>query len=56
MWYGDDGWYHDDFEGSYAHDEMGYDENDIYDAFDGDPDAYWNVEHINVLNACVSRN
>lgn len=37
MWYGDDGWCHDDFEGSYAHDEMGYDENDIYDAFDGDP-------------------
>ena len=44
MWYGDDGWYHDDFEGSYAHDEMGYDENDIYDAFDDDPDAYWNID------------
>ena len=34
----------DDFEGSYAHDGAGYDEDTIYDAFEGDPDAYWNID------------
>lgn len=31
---------HDYFEGTYAHDVAGYDEETIYDAFDGEPDAY----------------
>lgn len=44
MWYDDCGYDHDDFEGTYAYDEAGYDEYDIYDAFDGDPEAYWNID------------
>ena len=44
MWIGDDGSYHDDFEGTYAHDVAGFDEETINDAFDGEPDAYWNID------------
>lgn len=33
-----------EFNGSYAQDEMGYSDNDIYDIFEGDPDAYWNID------------
>lgn len=33
-----------DFAGSYAHDIEGYDDQTIYDAFDGDPEAYWNID------------
>ena len=43
--------YHDDgethygeFAGTYAQDVMGYSDDDIYDAFDGDPDVYWNID------------
>ena len=34
----------DDYEGSYAHDEGGYDDDTINDAFEGDPDNYWNID------------
>lgn len=44
MWYDEDDCAHDDFEGSYAHDVAGYDEDTIYAAFEGDPDAYWNID------------
>ena len=44
MWYDEDDCAHDDFEGSYVHDVAGYDEDTIYAAFDGDPDAYWNID------------
>lgn len=44
MWYDDEDYAHDDFEGTYAHDVAGYDEETIYDAFEGDPDAYWNID------------
>lgn len=40
----DNGCYYDEFSGSYAHDVMGYDDGLINDAFDGDPDAYWNID------------
>lgn len=30
--------------GSYARDEMGYSADDIDTIFDGDPDAYWNID------------
>lgn len=30
--------------GSYAQDEMGYSDDDIDTIFDGDPDAYWNID------------
>lgn len=30
--------------GSYAQDEMGYTDDDIDTIFDGDPDAYWNID------------
>lgn len=29
---------------SYAQDEMGYSDDDIDTIFDGDPDAYWNID------------
>ena len=32
------------YSGSYAQDEMGYSDNDIDTIFDGDPDAYWNID------------
>lgn len=44
MWYDDDDYVHDDFEGSYAHDYEGYDDETIYAVFEGDPDAYWNID------------
>ena len=44
MRYNDD-WYEDDeFAGTYAHDEAGYSDEDIWDIFDGEPDAYWNID------------
>lgn len=33
-----------EFTGSYAQDCMGYDDETINDAFEGDPDAYWNID------------
>lgn len=35
---------HNDYNGSYAQDVMGYDDATISDAFEGDPDAYWNID------------
>ena len=48
----DDSGFYDDYEpptygryaGSYAQDEMGYSDDDIDTIFDGDPDAYWNID------------
>ena len=34
----------DRYNGSYAQDEMGYRDDDIDTIFDGDPDAYWNID------------
>lgn len=44
--------FYDDYEsptygryaGSYAQDEMGYSDDDIDTIFEGDPDAYWNID------------
>lgn len=33
-----------DYNGSYAQDVMGYSDQSINDAFDGDPEAYWNID------------
>lgn len=33
-----------EFTGSYAQDVMGYSDDVINDAFEGDPDAYWNID------------
>ena len=33
-----------EYEGTYAHDVAGYDDDTISDAFDGDPEAYWNID------------
>ena len=33
-----------EFEGSYAQDVMGYSDDVINDAFDGDPEVYWNID------------
>lgn len=30
--------------GSYAQDVEGYDDDTIDEVFDGDPDAYWNID------------
>lgn len=35
---------YNDYKGSYAQDVMGYDDATISDAFEGDPDAYWNID------------
>lgn len=35
---------YDRYNGSYAQDEMGYRDDDIDTIFDGDPDAYWNID------------
>lgn len=35
--------HYEEFAGTYAQDVEGYSDEDIYDAFDGDPDAYWNI-------------
>ncbi len=32
------------YRGSWAQDEMGYSDDDIDTIFDGDPDAYWNID------------
>lgn len=32
------------YSGSYAQDVEGFDDDTIDDAFDGDPDAYWNMD------------
>lgn len=35
---------YDRYHGSYAQDTMGYSDDDIDTIFDGDPDAYWNID------------
>jgi hypothetical protein len=35
---------YDNYNGSYAQDIEGYSDQDIDDIFDGDPDAYWNID------------
>ena len=32
------------YAGTYAQDVEGYSDNVIDDSFDGDPDAYWNID------------
>lgn len=43
-YYNDYGRHYGEYEGSYAQDVMGYSDDLIDDAFDGDPDAYWNID------------
>lgn len=40
----DYGTHYGEYEGSYAQDVMGYSDDVINDAFEGDPDAYWNID------------
>lgn len=40
----DYGSHYGEFVGSYAQDVMGYSDDVINDAFDGDPDAYWSID------------
>lgn len=42
--YNDYGTSYGEYAGSYAQDVMGYSDDVIDDAFDGDPDAYWNID------------
>ena len=35
---------YDDYNGSYAQDQMGWSDQDINDLFGGDADAYWNID------------
>lgn len=35
---------YEEYSGTYAQDIMGYSDQDINDAFDGDPEAYWNID------------
>ncbi|MGN0232539.1 MAG: WG repeat-containing protein [Muribaculaceae bacterium] len=36
--------HYEEFAGTYAQDYAGYSDEDIYDVFEGDPDAYWNID------------
>lgn len=36
--------YNDDYSGTYVHDVMGYTNEEIDIIFDGNPDAYWNID------------
>ena len=40
----DYGTHYGEFAGTYAQDIAGYSDDEIYDAFDGEPDAYWNID------------
>ena len=42
MFYYED--YEDEYAGTYAHDVAGFSDEDIDTIFDGDPDAYWNID------------
>lgn len=42
--YNDYGSHYGEYAGSYAQDVMGYSDDMIDEAFDGDPDAYWNID------------
>lgn len=45
MYYDDDEYYsRDKYAGSYAHDVEGFSDDDIDAAFEGDPEAYWNID------------
>ena len=35
---------YDDYNGTYVQDVMGWSDQDIDDALDGEPDAYWNID------------
>ena len=35
---------YDNYHGSYAQDNEGYSDQDIDEAFDGAPEAYWNID------------
>ena len=36
--------YNRDYSGTYVHDVMGYTNDEIDTIFDGEPDAYWNID------------
>lgn len=36
--------YEDRYAGTYAHDEAGFSDDDLDTIFDGDPEAYWNID------------
>ena len=42
--YDDYGTHYGEYAGSYAQDVMGYSDDVIDDAFEGDPDMYWNID------------
>ncbi len=37
-------YYDDEYSGTYAHDIEGYTDEEIDNIFDGDPEAYWNID------------
>ena len=42
MFYYED--YKDEYAGTYTHDVAGFSDEDIDTIFDGEPDAYWNID------------
>ena len=42
-YFDDYGTHYGEYEGSWAQDVEGFSDDVINDAFDGDPDAYWNI-------------
>ena len=41
----DYGTHYGEYAGTYAQDVAGYSDDVINDAFDGEPDAYWNIDY-----------
>ncbi len=37
-------YYEDEYSGTYAYDVEGYTDDEIDTIFDGDPEAYWNID------------
>ena len=43
-YYDSDYEFEDEYAGTYAHDVAGFSDEDIDTIFDGEPDAYWNID------------
>ena len=61
MYYDDDDCFereqtYERYNGSYAQDVEGWSDQDIDDVFDGDPEAYWNIDWDNSGTSCVPHN
>ena len=45
---------YENYNGSYAQDVKGWSDQDIDDVFDGDPDAYWNIDQVKYVLSFIT--